>query len=1065
MFVETNMMDINSVLYFGGMSFTMRFKTGSIIKTITRSSLILLLLCALTITVMLYYFSHVELADDYRYLIEQRLSSAFQLPVSIGSGTLAFHRGLALDLQQINIGTDNDLRIEIPEVTATLLLLPLLNKEIVLKNVEILGARLQLSLPINGTAKSPPATSGTPGFGFEIRMLTLRNAEFELHRKDSDSLAKAPVLQLTNLHAVMYDWQAGNPSTLVMSGHETGSEADFLLETTLPAFFNLENWRFLNLHAQLQIGRFQTSPPLNGLAAALAQSGRIEMTLNGIPAEGAMISAKATKAGSSSPLLQTSGVWSSHTDEERLDGLTGSLLGFPVRGQLVLQHQPQKRLTAQFESTNLELVAEDFHGLELIELAGFQKGNLDHLLLRLEHTWTESTVTAQPIRAEGHFAVSALEWQNPQSWSIRALKSELDLIGTTLTFADMHIATDLGSITAAGEIHQIFSDQQLQLQAQAEPDLETLRHLLTLPDDWRLQGRFPLRLKLDGNIKQPAFELFADLTQNQLELGRFFTKTGKRSATVEMKGKLHQNQKVQLERFDIHLDPLRLVGQAQIQKIAAGIVATLTTNDFDLAHLASINPTFQYLQLRGKATTKVNISPGEWRGDLRIANGGAHLTSLIGDLNSVTGTVRLDRDGLYFDQLPANLGNSKFTVDGSLRNWSDPLLQLIVVAPFARAQDLVFLNQELTLYNLRGRLEIDRNGIRFDPVSVALEEATRATVFGSVTNFSRPKVDLSIHGDRADVLDIINLFRAPSARSTATKSDTAPDEPITIQVTAREGTLGGLKFTNARTTIIDHRGVLSVSPLTFESGGGWCRAKVEYNRHDPAAPLKISGHVNGVDASALHHDLLNRPGLIRGPVTGDFYLAGDPGNGSFWQQASGGLYFQVHHGTLRRFRGLAQVFSLLNVSQIFTGRLPDMDREGMPFNLLEGSVQIGAGMLHTDDLKITGEAMNMSVVGSQALTDEMVNLTLGVMPLRTVDKVVSAIPIAGWLLAGEDRAVLTAYFRIEGPSSNPTVTAVPVDSISNTVLGLFRRTLGLPEKLIKDFGSLLQPEETKKEEK
>jgi hypothetical protein len=347
---------------------------------------------------------------------------------------------------------------------------------------------------------------------------------------------------------------------------------------------------------------------------------------------------------------------------------------------------------------------------------------------------------------------------------------------------------------------------------------------------------------------------------------------------------------------------------------------------------------------------------------------------------------------------------------------------------------------------------------------VALEESTQASVFGSITNFSRPQTNLVIHGERVNVLDIINLFRDPTKPSPENPSDDSPREPITIQISAREGNLGGMKFSNARTTLIDHRGVLSIYPLTFESGDGWARAKVEYNRHDLVAPLKISGHLNDVDASIVHHDLFDRPGLVRGPMTGDFYLEGDPGSGTFWKYASGGAYFQIHQGTLRKFRGLAQIFSLLNVSQIFSGRLPDMDQEGMPFNLMEGSFLLRDGLVHSDDLKITGEAMNMSIVGKQNLSNETVDVILGVMPLRTVDKVVSSIPIAGWVLAGEDRAVLTAYFRVEGASEDPSVSAIPVNTISNTVLGVFRRTLGLPEKLIKDLGSFFQSEMIKKEE-
>jgi len=167
---------------------------------------------------------------------------------------------------------------------------------------------------------------------------------------------------------------------------------------------------------------------------------------------------------------------------------------------------------------------------------------------------------------------------------------------------------------------------------------------------------------------------------------------------------------------------------------------------------------------------------------------------------------------------------------------------------------------------------------------------------------------------------------------------------------------------------------------------------------------------------------------------------------------------------LRKFRGLARVFSLLNVSQIFAGKLPDMDKDGMPFTLMEGSIRIADGRAETEDLFITSEAMNMSLIGSKSLIDGSLNFNLGVMPLRTVDKVITSIPIAGWVLAGKDKALLTAHFKIEGNSEEPKVTPVPISSVSKTVFGIFKRTLGLPEKLVKDIGTIFKEEPEKKKE-
>jgi hypothetical protein len=1028
----------------------------TIITTASRVVITLLMIGLLGLVLLLLYVSRLEL-EEYRHALEQQLSSALQQPVSIGSGSLKIRQGLAIDLYQVEIGTEQEFHLRIPQISATLPLVPLLSKKIILKDVEILGAKATLHLPLrHQPPPAPTAIKETP-FQLDIRMLTIRHAEIRIYDKD------VPLVHLTNLHAVVYDWQAQQTSHLVISGHEVQTQADFLLETMVPPITGA-NWRRHDWQADLQIGRHGPETRVTDVQTALAQSGRIKLTLDGIPAVGAQISATVTRAGSSAPLIQIDGIWTSDTEADLLSDIDGKLLGFPASGHLRLQHTPVRQLNAQLESCDLTVTAADFAAVDRIAQAGFVTGTLDYLLLSIDHQWYAADEIPSLPHIDGQIKLSDIVWQNPEPWSIEAVESELTLQDSTLTLVATQIQTDLGSLQASGRIDHLFSEPFFRLEVSAAPLLEHLIPELNLPVDWSASGPAQLALGIDGTIDTPLFTLRANLDDNHIELGSYYRKEAQQPSQIEVRGTLHQRDRIEFERFDLYLDPVGIAGKATIRPWDDEPSIALTTKDLDLSSLSSINRTFERLQLTGKASAELFVDTSTWRGRLFVVDGGAHLTSLIGDLNSVSGIASINKKGLRFSQLPAKLGDSQFTVTGDMQGWSNPLLKLEVAANSTRAQDLVFSNPELTLYNLRGRLEIDRHGISFDPVTVTLEESTQASVFGSVKNFSQPQTNLVIHGEKANVLDIINLFRDPTRVSHPPPPDDPSQEPIIIHITAREGTLSGMKFTNARTTLIDHKGVLSVYPLTFESGGGWTRAKVEYNRHDQAAPLKVSGHINGVDASTVHHDLFDRPGLIRGPMTGDFFLEGDPGSGTFWKHASGGAYFQIHQGTLRKFRGLAQIFSLLNVSQIFTGRLPDMDREGMPFNLMEGSLQISAGLVHSDDLKITGEAMNMSIVGKQNLTDETVDMILGVMPLRTVDKVVSSIPIAGWILAGDDRAVLTAYFRIVGATENPSVSAIPINSISNTVLGVFKRTLGLPEKLIKDLGSFFQTEAVKKEE-
>jgi uncharacterized protein YhdP len=233
-------------------------------------------------------------------------------------------------------------------------------------------------------------------------------------------------------------------------------------------------------------------------------------------------------------------------------------------------------------------------------------------------------------------------------------------------------------------------------------------------------------------------------------------------------------------------------------------------------------------------------------------------------------------------------------------------------------------------------------------------------------------------------------------------------------------------------------------------------------RGGPPSLLKISGHLENIDAAALHHELLKKRGLITGILSGDFYLEGRAGS-EFLATSLGGFDLKVSDGVLLKFKFLSKVFSLLNVSQIFSLQLPDMNQKGMPFERLAGTFSLRNGLLSTEDLFIKSNAMNLSLVGDSDLVKGRIDMILGVMPLRTVDKIITHIPIAGWLLTGEEKALITAHFHIKGRSDDPEVIPVPITSVSEKVRGVFRRVLGLPGKVVTDMENVLGGEKEQKE--
>ncbi|MCK4502530.1 MAG: AsmA-like C-terminal domain-containing protein, partial [Desulfuromonadales bacterium] len=624
-------------------------------------------------------------------------------------------------------------------------------------------------------------------------------------------------------------------------------------------------------------------------------------------------------------------------------------------------------------------------------------------MISVNHSWDNPDIFTTIPNISAALEVSGLDWDLPDFKQLRDLSVNLSLDNNSLKIKKGILIGANHSFFFSGKIDSLFQQPQLDFELNFNSQFADFAHQFNLPKNWELTGSLPGAINLTGSLFDPTFILQADLSSIKADMGIVLQKKATDSAKIYLRGHLG-GKKFQLDQLDFNLKGFKLSATGYFQPDNQQQRYYFRATPIELEKLQPFSPLLQRIQLSGTIEPEITQQTNGMQAKVKLHNGGAHIISFLGDIENTSGEIILDQHGFSFKKLKASLGESPFIVDGVFSNWRDPLLVLDLNGKKVRAQDIVFSNRQLTLYDLTGQLRINAHSISFSPIKVRLEDDTVATVKGNV-KFRNPLVDLDITAEKVDVLDIINLF-VDNQKKVATETG-KKGPPLHIKIAAKQGVIGGLKFKNATGLIGGEGNRLIVYPLEFENGDGWCKTRIEYNYADTIAPLKISGHAVNIDASVIHQDIFKKRGLISGSLQGDFYIEGNPQHNLFWQEAKGGIHLKIKDGTLRKFHSLAKIFSLLNVSQIFTGNLPDMDKEGMPFTLLEGSLAIGDGKATINDLKVTSVAMNLSVVGSHNLVDNTLDFTLGVMPLRTVDKVISVIPLAGWILTGEDKALIT----------------------------------------------------------
>jgi uncharacterized protein YhdP len=243
---------------------------------------------------------------------------------------------------------------------------------------------------------------------------------------------------------------------------------------------------------------------------------------------------------------------------------------------------------------------------------------------------------------------------------------------------------------------------------------------------------------------------------------------------------------------------------------------------------------------------------------------------------------------------------------------------------------------------------------------------------------------------------------------------------------------------------------LQVYRFQFKGVGGdfWCEGW--FQPAEKGVRFEIKPRVSGMEAKAFTRIFSSRARegkvLYSGKIHIDkVQLNGEGENFQKWMETlNGELRFELENGAIERGNVFSKIFSILNVTQYFKGRLPDLKTKGLPFYRVISHFQIKDGVFSTEDFLVDSESMRITGIGKVNLVNNQIDARIGVHPLMTVDTVLSKIPIAGYILTGKDKAFLSFVYEVKGDIDDPKIEAVPVQSIPGGIFGIIKRLLETP---------------------
>ncbi|MDG4476768.1 AsmA family protein [Thiovibrio frasassiensis] len=182
-------------------------------------------------------------------------------------------------------------------------------------------------------------------------------------------------------------------------------------------------------------------------------------------------------------------------------------------------------------------------------------------------------------------------------------------------------------------------------------------------------------------------------------------------------------------------------------------------------------------------------------------------------------------------------------------------------------------------------------------------------------------------------------------------------------------------------------------------------------------------------------------------IEGEFSLNGRlEGVLDNWQD--GHLQIESHQGRILRMKLLSKIFSVVNITDLFSvnpvGDGSQASTKGFPYTDLLLKAHVKDNELIIDEAVVRGEGLNLFARGKMNLATFELDIVVMISPFKTLDAIVSKVPLVGRVIGGETATLVTIPVGVTGKASDPEVTLLPPSAVGEGLLNIVKRTLLLP---------------------
>lgn len=634
------------------------------------------------------------------------------------------------------------------------------------------------------------------------------------------------------------------------------------------------------------------------------------------------------------------------------------------------------------------------------------------------------------------------------------------------------------------QITNLYAKPQFDIQSTAYLSLNDNLIRQTLPatiDKMNPRGQASMYLQAKGDSQKLALNGVLNLNQVSYSYGSRLRKEAGHKNTLSFEGQLLDWQTHKLHRLTYSL------GKSQVLINVEGIKPVrldLQTDSFDMQDLRLIMPNLFTQGTKGLITA-----------DVRILGGAEDSSgmSVSGNMNLRQGRIQLAK---YSPKMEGD-GQLQFNIldkpDGLQISGKMDLTQVA----YAYKDRLNKPRGQKNAISFRGILKDDKS-LQLEELLFALE-SSEAKFTGTINDFTSMDSELKVTGEGIEIdhitsfatnilpdkvtisggnLDVDIEISGPLTDSSrlAFKGDAKiysthlrrddphyqldnlsaqlnypGDSALTISLQAEQGNSEKFNFSNLIGKARLKKSKLLIQELSLDTYRGNLLLKGKLNY--PPTPLRydISFTAEKMDVKQLAQELnLIKDGVITGKLAAVGKLSNTGDGKNKFAGLNGILGLELTNGNIKRYGILAKIFSMISPGTIIDSSVPDFGTEGFPYKSIKGTFKIVNGVVSIENLVLSSDAWKIVTLGDIDLVNDKLALKVYVQPFQKFDNLISLIPGAGKILTGGKGGLLDTFFIVEGSFDSPEVTAKPLTSLAEKILGIFTRTLSLPFTIFSD---------------